>query len=153
MTAGFKLLRRQLIRAPLPEVVAFFAEAANLQHITPGWLGFRIAEGGGVPVGPGTRLVYRLRLFGLPLRWVTVIERFHPQVGFVDVQVEGPYRRWVHVHLFTPLPAGVLMEDRVDYQLSFGPLGAVAQPLIALQLAAIFRHRYRVIEERFSNQS
>jgi ligand-binding SRPBCC domain-containing protein len=145
----FTFLRRQVIPAPIAAVADFFAEAGNLEEITPPWLAFRIVEGGGVQVDVGTRLIYRLYLFGIPLRWVTMIERFSPGLGFIDVQVEGPYRSWVHSHLFSPVTEGVVMDDRVDYELPFGRLGALAQPLIALQLAGIFRYRRRAIERRF----
>jgi ligand-binding SRPBCC domain-containing protein len=142
-------VQRQLIPRPLPEVFPFFAEAANLEAITPRWLAFRILQGQQETVAPGTRLVYRLRLFGIRLRWVTVIERFRADLGFVDVQVSGPYRSWVHSHVFTAVPEGTLMDDRVDYELPLGGLGRLVQPLIALQLRAIFRHRRRAVVLRF----
>jgi ligand-binding SRPBCC domain-containing protein len=147
----YVLFRRQLIPRPLEEVFPFFAEAGNLEAITPRWLAFRIVHGHERPVAAGTRLIYRLRLFGIGLRWVTVIERFRPGHGFVDTQVSGPYRSWVHSHTFTGGPQGTFMEDRVDYQLPLGILGALAQPVVALQLRAIFRHRRRAVSLRFGH--
>jgi ligand-binding SRPBCC domain-containing protein len=149
----FTVRTRQVLPAGLPEVMPFFAAADNLEQITPAWLAFSLTEGAGTSVAAGTRLVYRLRLFGVPLRWVTVIERFRSDLGFVDVQVEGPYRRWEHLHLFSLHGSGVLMEDRIDYELPFGPLGALAQPLVALQLAGIFRYRRRALQRYFPGQA
>jgi ligand-binding SRPBCC domain-containing protein len=142
-----RILRRQLIPLPLKEVTAYFEEPRNLQHLTPPWLGFHILE---VPPGPverGSAIRYRLRLFGIPMGWLTHIERSDPGWGFVDTQIEGPYASWVHTHLFSHRPEGVLMEDRVDYELPFGPLGFLAAPFIRVQLAAIFRYRRRTVQD------
>ncbi|MHB9150843.1 MAG: SRPBCC family protein [Thermoleophilia bacterium] len=68
----------------------------------------------------GSRICYRLRLFGIPLQWRTLIERSNPGRGFVDTQTSGPYRSWTHTHSFAVRNGGVLMEDRVDYELPLG---------------------------------
>lgn len=140
------LIRRQFISQPIAEVAAYFEEPRNLQQLTPPWLGFHILE---VPDGRlmrGSHIRYRLSLFGVPVEWRTLIERSNPGWGFADTQTSGPYRSWVHTHVFEPRPGGVLVHDRVDYELPFGPLGFLAAPLISLQLRAIFRYRRAAVE-------
>lgn len=81
-------------------------------------MGFHIVEAPEVRLAAGDRLEYRLRLFGIPVRWKTRILRLDPGRGFVDEQVEGPYRSWIHTHWFESSKEGAtLMEDRVDYRL------------------------------------
>ena len=41
---------------------------------------------------PGTLIEYQMRLYGIPIRWKTVIAEFNPGAWFVDVQLSGPYR-------------------------------------------------------------
>ncbi len=159
-----RLYRSQLIPRRPQEVFPFFESAENLAALTPSWLGFQILSAPEPPLVRGSRITYRLRLFGLPLRWHTEIVRIDPPWGFVDVQRRGPYAEWVHTHSFRPLwgegsggrsggdPQGLLMEDRVDYRLPFGPLGLLAAPLVALQLIAIFGFRKRRIEELYPGQ-
>lgn len=147
VNARGRLIRRQLILLPLADVAAYFQEPKNLQHLTPRWLYFRIEK---VPTGPltrGSRISYRLSLFGLPVRWRTLIERSNPGWGFVDTQVAGPYRAWTHTHTFAERNGEVLVEDRVDYEVPYGPLGFLAAPFVRLQLAAIFRYRRARLNE------
>ena len=130
----------------IDEAFAFFAEARNLEAITPPWLRFRIVEAPET-LEPGSLLVYRLKLFGLPIRWRTEIAEWRPPFSFTDVQLEGPYRRWEHTHRLEAVPGGTEIHDRVVYRLPFEPLAALLAPVTVKRwLAAIFAYRARRIE-------
>ena len=141
----------QRVARPLPEVFDFFAKAENLERITPPWLRFALV--GQIPPGEvvaGTEISYRLRLHGVPLRWVSRIEAFERDRRFVDRQLTGPYKLWLHEHTFEADGAGTLVRDRVSYQLPFGALGAVAGlPLVSRDVRRIFDFRHRAVEELF----
>ena len=126
------------------EVFPFFAAAGNLQRITPPELGFRILTPD-VEMRKGARVNYSLSLFGIRFEWVSEITRWDPPHEFVDVQLRGPYRQWIHVHRFRPDGSGTLMDDTVEYALPLQPLGEIAAPLVALQVSRIFRYRARAI--------
>ena len=145
-----RLEREQWIPAPPDAVFAFFSDAANLDAITPAWLGFRILTPLPIELRAGARIEYRLRLAGVPVRWLTRIERFDPPGGFVDVQERGPFALWEHAHRFLPRDGGVLMHDSVRYALPLGGLGAVAHALaVRPALQAIFAHRAARVSELF----
>jgi ligand-binding SRPBCC domain-containing protein len=143
------LERSQRIPAPPAEVFDFFAEARNLEEITPPWLHFRITQAPD-PVQGGAEISYRLRLHGIPIRWVSRIEDWEPPHRFADTQISGPYRHWHHTHTVEADGEGVLMRDRVRYSLPLGPVGELAHRLLVRRdLDRIFDFRREAIERRF----
>jgi ligand-binding SRPBCC domain-containing protein len=147
MTRGVHVLRREQRLDAAPAVVfAFFADARNLEAITPPLLRFRLLTPAPVAMGAGTFLQYALRIHGLPVRWDTLIQAWEPPHRFVDVQVRGPYRLWHHTHEVEPLDGGAasLMRDTVRYAVGFGVLGEVARrAVVERDVEAIFAFRAR----------
>lgn len=140
----------QVIPRPRTEVFAFFADARNLERLTPPFLRFQILTSGEIEVKPGTLIDYRPHLYGVPMKWRTEIERFEPEDRFVDVQLKGPYALWRHTHEFRDVPGGTEVSDHVEYALPLGPLGSVAHALLVRRsLQRIFDFRQRVLTEVF----
>ncbi|MGD9720019.1 MAG: CDP-paratose 2-epimerase [Pirellulales bacterium] len=127
-------------------VFAFFCDPGNLALITPPEMQFRMITPGPIRMGAGTVIDYRIRALGLPLRWRSLIETWDPPHVFVDVQLKGPYRRWIHTHRFRAAGGGTHVEDVVEYALPLWPCGELAQPLVRRQLEHIFAFRSTAIE-------
>ena len=132
---------------PREETFAFFAAAGNLEQITPPELRFEISTPPPIEMAEGTRIEYRLGLFGLPFSWTTLISQWVPGERFVDEQLSGPYAKWVHTHTFFDAPGGTNVRDEVLYRLPLYPLGEVGHPLVRRQLQRIFRYRGERIRE------
>lgn len=148
------LHRHQVVGGDLADVFGFFRSPANLEAITPAWLGFRVLRASDAEVREETRIAYRLRLHGFPIRWESRITEFHENAMFADEQITGPYRYWYHRHLFRPVPGGVAIDDEVEYQMPFGILGHAAHAMfVRRQLNRIFDYRARVISARFPFQA
>lgn len=144
----------QFVERAVDEVFAFYADAANLELITPAWLNFRILTPMPIEMRPGARIEYRIRLRGLPVTWRTEIVEWDPPRRFTDVQLRGPYRTWEHTHEFHPVPGGTLVRDSVRYELPAGWLGEILRrTVVSRDITAIFEHRRARLARIFSNQS
>jgi ligand-binding SRPBCC domain-containing protein len=137
----------QRINRPLPEVFEFFSKAGNLERITPPFLSFSIVGDEPAEVTAGTLIEYRLRLHGLPLRWVTRIDTFERDRVFVDRQLKGPYKLWVHRHTFEADGDATVIRDEVHYQLPLGILGGIAHLIsVRRDIERIFAYRHQAVE-------
>jgi ligand-binding SRPBCC domain-containing protein len=145
--AYHEIERAQLVPQPAEEAFAFFADAFNLEAITPPWLRFRILTPRPIVMREGALIDYRLSLHRVPCHWYTRIDTWIPGRRFVDRQISGPFRTWVHTHTFERRPQGTLIRDHVRYRMPLGALGAMARhALIGSDLERIFDYRTAAIE-------
>ena len=146
----YSLSASQIITADLGRTWAFFSDPANLRRITPAALGFEMRTAP-EPTHEGQLIEYTVRpVAGIPLHWRTRIEAVDAPRTFTDVQLKGPYRRWVHRHTFTAVDGGTRIDDHIEYELPFGPLGRLAHHLaVKAQLNAIFAFRTEAVRTIF----
>ena len=130
----------------LSEVFPFFSKAENLARITPPELGFQIRTPLPVEMRQGALIDYTISLYGLPMKWQTLISKWEPPFLFVDEQLRGPYTLWHHTHRFRDDGAGgTIIDDEVRYRLPLSPLGDVALPIVRRQLKRIFSYRTEAV--------
>jgi ligand-binding SRPBCC domain-containing protein len=143
----FTLRRSQVLPGRPEEVFPFFADARNLEAITPPLLKFEVVTPGEIPMRVGTLIQYRLTLRGLSLNWLTSIQDWEPSRRFVDVQVRGPYALWHHTHEFEPHgDGGTLMTDTVRYAIGWGFAGELAaRAFVHRDVASIFDFRREAV--------
>jgi ligand-binding SRPBCC domain-containing protein len=109
------LHRETFVEEPIDRTFAFFADAANLERLTPPWLSFRIITAPPIAMHEGTLIDYRIALHGWPIPWRTRIDVWEPGVRFVDRQIMGPYRWWHHEHRFEAVGGGTRVIDHVEF--------------------------------------
>lgn len=132
----------------LSHVFAFFADAPNLEKLTPPWLKFFILTPDPIRMKVGTLIDYRLRIRGMPVYWRTRITAWDPPHRFVDQQVCGPYRLWIHEHKFDEEVGQTLARDRVEYDV---PLGILVHRLfVRRDIERIFAFRHRKLPQVFA---
>jgi ligand-binding SRPBCC domain-containing protein len=149
-----RLERSQRIPRGRDEVFAFFADASNLEVITPPFLHFRILSPQPIEMRRGARIDYALSFGGVPLKWRTHVTEWEPGVCFVDEQEAGPYRFWRHTHHFEDRGSATMMRDVVEYAEPLGALGRLAHVLfIERALDRIFDFRRDAIERRFGPEA
>lgn len=142
---------KTILNQPIHEVFPFFANAENLDNVTPPWLKFEILTPLPIEIKLGTKVDYQLRLHGIPIRWRSEITEWDPPHKFTDVQIKGPYRFWKHEHFFISEGDQTRMIDRVEYAIPgwiFAPI--VHSLFVKRDLEKIFDYRERKFLEVFS---
>jgi len=142
-----RIERSQLVPLSAAAAFAFFADAYNLEALTPPWLRFRILTPGPIPMEKGATIDYVLTTHRLPVRWRTEIVEWIPGRRFVDRQVDGPFRLWEHTHTFEERHDGTLIRDTVLYRMPYGALGTIARRVVvARDLGRIFDYRRDAVD-------
>lgn len=145
---GYRLTTELLVEEPRGQVFEFFADAFQLETITPPWLHFSVQTPRPIEMRTGALIDYKLRLHGLPIRWRSKISNWEPPFQFVDQQERGPYRYWHHLHTFEEVDGGTLVCDIVNYAV---PLGFITHPLLVRRdLTKIFTYRRETLGRIFT---
>lgn len=137
----------QWLPRPRAEVFPFFADARNLEELTPGWLRFTVLTPDPIPMAVGTTIDYRLAWRGIPLRWTSEIAAWEPPHRFVDRQLRGPYRLWHHEHRFEERDGGTVVLDAVRYAAWGGKLALRIG--VQRDIERIFAYRSQRLVELF----
>jgi len=146
----------QTLPIAIEEAWAFFCTPKNLNLLTPPDIHFKILNNVPDKMYRGMMIVYEIKFFlNIKFKWVTEItvvdtDNFY----FVDEQRKGPYRIWHHEHHFTKSDNGVLMTDRLYYDVGKSFLGWFASKFfVDKKVRAIFDYRRRRLEELFEKNS
>lgn len=138
----FLIDRKQTFPITIEEAWHFFSSPDNLPKITPPSLRLTVLSELPAKIYPGALITYRIRPWGIPLKWITEITHVLEPRLFVDEQRFGPYRFWQHQHHFRETAGGVEVRDLVHYSLHGGPLAASIDALaVRKQLQQIFDYR------------
>lgn len=142
------LIRELTLDLPIEQVFDFFADAGNLERITPPELKFHITTPQPIDIKKGALIDYKLKLRGFPVKWQTVISVWNPPFEFVDEALKSPYKQWIHRHTFTELEKNkTLIQDNVRYRLPLEPFGDAAHFIVRRELDYIFDYRQKTVAE------
>jgi len=136
---------RSAMPVPAADLFEWHTRPGALERLTPPWDPVRILRRTG-PLEEGTRVVMSVPVGPIRLRWVSRHSDVIPGQQFKDEQIEGPFSQWVHTHLMLPSAngtSGSLLEDRISFDVPFGPLSRVIASLAVnhrLQRMFQFRH-------------
>jgi len=155
--AQYILEKQQLLSTDLDSAWKFFSDPGNLPVLTPPEMDFNVLTNleNVDEIYDGMLIDYTVKpLFGIKMRWQTRIAKVNKPEMFIDTQLKGPYKKWVHTHTFHQTESGILMKDHVLYKLPFGWIGNLANKmLIRKKLEYIFDYRRIVLEKLFKNES
>lgn len=136
-----------IVPAPLDETFAFFSDASNLERLTPPWVNFRIRTPVPIDMREGAEIDYRIVLYGWPIPWRSRIDAWEPGRRFIDRQLFGPYRWWLHEHRFEAAPGGTRVIDHVEF---VPRLRRVTSGFVRRDVERIFAYRQTALAALFA---
>jgi ligand-binding SRPBCC domain-containing protein len=141
-------VRRTRIAAPVERVFQWHELPDAFERLTPPRAQVRVIERSG-GIRDGGHMLIEIGYPPLSIHWTAEHSGYIENRQFRDIQVRGPFRRWVHTHLFEPDgPDACYLEDRIEYA---APLGIVGNWLfgwiIERKLDRLFQYRHRVTRE------
>ncbi|UOE39307.1 SRPBCC family protein [Chryseobacterium oryzae] len=150
-----QLYREQQLNCTIDEAWKFFSSANNLSKITPKEMNFIVrTKFSDDAIYEGMIIDYYVSpLLNIKMSWQTKIIEVNDRKSFTDFQEKGPYKLWNHHHEFIENENGVLMKDKVDYELPLGFLGEIAHILLVKKkLKHIFDYRTQVLDKMFNHK-
>jgi uncharacterized protein len=120
------------------------------QKLTPPWEPVVLVRHVG-GIKDGAQVSVRVGAWPFSLRWDLEHRDYRVGESFTDVQVKGPFKSWRHVHRMTPTGRHTCrLEDRIEFELPFGPLGAIAARFfVEPKLERLFDFRHEVTRKAF----
>jgi len=126
------------------EAFAWHERSGALDRLIPPWESVEVtARSGNLCEGATVELLNRVG--PLKMRWLAEHYDFKPGQQFCDVQREGPFTAWNHLHLFQKngSPQTCVLEDRVEYKVPGGWLGRlVGGRWIRNKIERMFKYRH-----------
>ncbi|MDQ3016549.1 MAG: SRPBCC family protein [Bacteroidota bacterium] len=146
-----ELLFEQFLPITLETAWTFFSNPGNLNLITPDKMHFTTLTKVPDKMHEGLVIKYKIRpMLQIPINWETHIVSVREMESFSDMQMKGPYKVWIHQHNFKTVEGGVLMTDKLTYDIGMGPLGWLAGKLwVDKQVSGIFEYREKKLLEIF----
>jgi ligand-binding SRPBCC domain-containing protein len=133
-----------LIRAPVEIVFAFHERPDAIERLTPPWQQVTVVRRTG-GLETGAMVEFRIAAGPFTIRWLARHIAYEKNRLFVDQQVAGPLRSWVHAHVFCARDQTTRLTDIVHCELPGGRLSkALAGFFVRAWLRRMFRYRHQV---------
>lgn len=136
-----------LIDAPVEKVWQFHERQDILTILTPPWQPVKvIRREGGLDVGAITE--FRIMLLVIPVRWLAEHIECRINQVFIDQQVAGPMKSWLHRHQFTTENDKTRLTDSIEYELPGGWLSELILGWwVNSRLREMFRYRHQMTKK------
>ncbi|HMR41731.1 MAG TPA: SRPBCC family protein [Ignavibacteria bacterium] len=133
-----------LINCPVSKAFQFHSDTNNLKKITPDSIKVKILRMD-LPLKEGSEIGLEIKQFGfLKNKWQIRLTAFIQNSLITDTQISGPFKSWVHDHIFDEAEGKTKMTDRIRYELPFGVLGNIADKILVnkmIEKQFEFRHK------------
>src|SRR6266550_3349552 len=118
------------IAAPI-ERVFDLARSIDLHMASTDWTGERAISGviSGL-IGSGQEVTWKGRHFGIEITHTSSITKYEFPNYFQACMVQGAFHRFCHDHYFEDSGESTTMEDVMEFEAPWGPLGALIERIV-----------------------
>jgi len=139
------------IKCQINELFDFHLDSQNLTKITPTNIKVKLLTPDfKAQEGEILRLI-SIKNF-IPISWVVKIEKLNKPNILVDKAVKSPFKYWEHQHIFIDHGNFCELKDVVIYEMPFGFIGKLLNPLIHKDLNSIFDFRHKITKQILENK-
>ena len=138
-----------IIDAATLDVYQFHTDTNNLPLITPPWIDVEILRMDN-PMKEGSVVELKIKRFGLPSIWKMQIEKQLCPQTVVDKMLIGPFKSFRHERVFTAITdTQTRMDECISLVLPLGMLGAMAFPIVKMDMDKMFGFRHSATKRYF----
>lgn len=130
---------------------AYHDRPGCLNRLIPPWESAEV-EHSDASLAVGSRVVLKMSVAGIPVRWRARHTQYEPPDLFVDEQESGPFASWEHRHRFASTgPDSSRLTDDIQYRVPLGHLGnLVGGAHVRDKIDGMFAYRHRVTRDDLS---
>lgn len=144
--------KKTKINVPVETLFSWHERDGAIQRLTPPWAPMEMISRKGSGVEKGVRVVFKIKVFNLPMIWEAEHIEYEKDKMFKDRQIKGPFGEWIHTHRFIKNgDNSSIMEDSIEYKLPFGFLARPFYRFAAKELERMFSYRHRVLKHDLEN--
>ncbi|MBF0225216.1 MAG: TIGR01777 family protein [Desulfobacterales bacterium] len=137
--------KKTKINASADFVFNWHSRQGCLERLIPPWDNIKVMhrEGG---INIGAKAILKIQKWGVPVTWNAKHTEYIQNKLFQDIQLSGPFSKWIHTHKFIPEAYNsCLLEDSIEYSLPFYPIGKILLGnFIKKDLEKTFEYRHRI---------
>ncbi len=123
--ASTTITLRSEMPVPAHELFAWHERLGAPERLLPAWTGARVLDHTG-GIRDGARVTLSVPVGPARVRWELEHTGYREGEEFRDVQRDGPFRSWEHVHRVEPVDGTrSMLEDTITYRLPAPPLGEI----------------------------
>ncbi len=153
MSATEKYVACSSLPVSVEEAFAYHDRRGALERLIPPWESVQI-ESSDQSLVVGSQVVMKVRIAGIPIRWVAQHTQYDRPHQFADTQVSGPFAAWDHLHQFQQAGSYSLLRDSITYRIPLGLAGRFfGGGKVQKTLEAMFAFRHRVTRDDLTLQA
>jgi len=140
------LMKKTQINCEVEKLFDFHMDSNNIKKITPQNIKVELLnDDGSSYVGKIVKI--KTTKFFIPTYWEVRIEKLQKPNILIDIALKSPFKYWRHQHIFNKKENGCELVDIIDYELPFGVLGRLIEPLLTRDIKHMFEYRHSKTKE------